>query len=388
MDSKHRSVIALLKSAITQIPQPLPEMFSLEQIMPLVKRHHMISLVYDGAVCCGVEKTLPGMKSLFEGYCKSLLISNRQMGQIRQLYQAFDAGKIDYMPLKGCNMKDRYPKPELRMMGDADILIRLEQYEQITKILQELGFQEKNVTDHELVWENSALHLELHKHLIPSYNVDFYAYFGAGWDRARIQYGYRYAMSPEDEWIFLFTHFSKHYRDGGIGCRHVVDLWVYLRQAGQLDQAYVEAELEKLHLLKFYQNVLHLIDVWFEDGKEDQMAEYMTQYIFSSGSWGQQSDRLVSRTLRDSKHSVLGFSGKLVYIWHTLFPARQVLQQKYTVLKKHSWMLPVVWVIRPFYKLLFEPQSLKKQKENLSSVNQKDIKTRQDFLNYVGLDYQ
>ena len=32
---------------------------------------------------------------------------------------------IDYLPLKGYNLKKLYPKPELRTMGDADVLIRL-----------------------------------------------------------------------------------------------------------------------------------------------------------------------------------------------------------------------------------------------------------------------
>lgn len=39
---------------------------------------------------------------------------------------AFDAGGIDYMPLKGSILKDLYPRHEMRMMGDADILIRME----------------------------------------------------------------------------------------------------------------------------------------------------------------------------------------------------------------------------------------------------------------------
>ena len=37
-------------------------------------------------------------------------------------------------------MKALYPAPELRVMGDADVLIRLEQYEKIVPLMEKMGF--------------------------------------------------------------------------------------------------------------------------------------------------------------------------------------------------------------------------------------------------------
>ena len=212
-------------------------------------------------------------------------------------------------------------------------------------------------------------------------------YFGDGWELAKVCRGNRYDMTPEDEWIYLFTHFAKHYRDGGIGCRHMVDLWVYLRVTESLDDAYVEAELEKLQLLEFYSNIRKLIAVWFEDEQEDALSEYLTEFIFASGSWGQMETKILSRTLRDSKRSVLGFSGRLIYMRNTLFPGADVLRNKYTILKKAPWTLPLVWAVRPFYKVLFERNTLKEQEERLKMLNQDNIALRQQMLRYVGLDY-
>ena len=271
---------------------------------------------------------------------KCLLISRAQLAQIDRVFDAFDRNGIDYMPLKGCNMKQRYPAPELRMMGDADILIRMDQYDAIRPLMEELGFRETKTTDHELIWQSKALFLELHKRVIPSYNLDMKDYFGDGWELAKLCHGNRWDMTPEDEWIYLFTHFAKHYRDGGIGCRHMVDLWVYLRTAGNMDEGYVEGELEKLQLLAFYRNIRRLIGVWFDGAPEDEMSEYLTEFIFSSGSWGQMETKILSRTLRDSKRSVLGFSGRLIYIRNILFPGVEVLKGKYTLLKKAPWALP------------------------------------------------
>lgn len=387
MNITQKGIITLLRSAITQEALPLPEGFDIEAAYPEIKRHHMVTLAFDGAVCCGVSQQAPAMRQMFRDYYKSLLISEGQMREVGRIFTAFRENGIAYMPLKGCRMKALYPKPELRIMGDADILIRMEQYGKIMPLVESLGFEQKRETDHELVWRNESLYLELHKRLMPSYNKDFHAYFGDGWQLATKMEDGLYSMTAEDEFVYLFTHFAKHYRDGGIGCRHVVDLWVYLRANPDLDEAYVKAELKKLLLLEFYENIRRLITVWFEDAPADDKMEFITGVIFASGSWGAVESRVLSQAVRDSRHLVSGFNGKMRYIWQRLFPGVMVLREKYTVLKKAPWLLPMVWLIRPFYKVLCERKTLKQQKASLNVLTSENMKTRQQLLNYVGLDY-
>jgi hypothetical protein len=284
-------------------------------------------------------------------------------------------------------MKRLYPSPELRPMGDADILIRPEQYECIRPVVKKLGYEEQVESDHELIWHRKDLHLELHKRLIPSYNKDYYRYFGDGWNQAKVERGTRYTMTCEDEYIYLFTHFAKHYRDGGIGCRHVVDLWVYLRANPALDDGDIRTHLKKLGLLEFYDNILKTIRVWFADGESDGVVDFITEFILSSGSWGAIGSRALSRAVRDSQHTNSSTKGKLAYILMILFPGVEMLKDKYTVLKKAPFLLPVIWVIRPFYKILFERKSLKRHEINLATITPENMQTRQQLLNYVGLDY-
>ena len=388
MNVTQQGVIALLKSAITGECLPLPEGFDLETAYPRLRKHHMDALLYEGAVRCGIPREAPVMQQLFRSYCRCLLISEGQLSEVRRIFHAFDKNGIDYLPLKGVNMKPRYPKPELRSMGDADVLIRLEQRENISAVLEELGFTFDHETDHEIIWRTKKLCLELHKHLIPSYNKDLHPYFGTGWQLAQHRLLGRHAMKPEDEFLFHFTHFTKHYRDGGIGCRYVVDLWVFLRCFPDMNLQQVEQELEKLQLLEFYRNIRELMEHWFADGPGSEKLDFITDYIFSSGSWGQMESRTVSRAVRDRKHSPLGFSGRLLYLWQIAFPRAEVLRDKYRVLYKAPWLLPVVWLLRPFYKLLFEFRTLEKQERNLEALTQENLRDRQKMLRYVGLDYR
>lgn len=308
------------------------------------------------------------------------------MQEIKRVFDAFEKNGIDYMPLKGCKMKSLYPKPELRIMGDADILIRNEQREVIAGIMESLGFVQENESDHEWVWTTKGLYLELHKRLIPSYTKDFYAYFGEGWQLANLKSGTCYTMSDEEELIFLFTHFTKHYRDGGIGCRYVIDLWLYLRDHPNLDETYIINKLQALNLSEFYRNILRVIEVWFQEAQSDEKTDFITDFIFASGSWGERSSRVISRVVRDTK-TVPKNNGKLAYLKEVAFPSKFTLQEKYTVLKKHGWMLPLVWLWRPVYKLLFERGSIKKHQETLEYVTVERIDDRVQALQYVGLDY-
>lgn len=389
MNTTQQGVITLLKSAVLQKALPLPAGFDLEQAYPNLKQHHMSAMLFEGAVLCGVPQDLPIMKRLLQSNCKALLVSERQIRLTNQICDAFEANGIDYMLLKGCKMKPLYPKPELRMMGDVDILVRMEQYDRIRPLMENLGLTEGSVTDHELHWYKQKLLVELHSKLIPSYNKDFYSYFGDGWFLAKNEQGSRYYMAAEDEMVYLFTHFAKHYRDGGIGCRHVLDLWVFLWANPRIDEEKVKQELEKLHLREFYENIRRVIEVWFVDAPGDEKTDFITDFIFSSGSWGTGESQTASIAVRDQAHKKGSFRAKAVYFMRHAFPDVKMLREKYRILKKAPWMLPLVWIYRPFYKLLHKEEraSVGRHRENLRNINPKNLQNRHQALQYVGLDY-
>ena len=387
MNATQQGVIALLKAAVTGQAQILPEGFTLADLGSFIARHQIAAMIYEGAVLCGIDPGEPVMQSLFQRYCRAMQQSERQMAQFGRICQAFDAAEVDYMPLKGCRMRALYRKPELRTMGDADILIRVSQYDRIKPIMEGLGFEEGGETDHELLWNAPGLHVELHKRLVPSYDEDYYAYYGDGWQFAKEKNGTCYAMTKEDQMIYLLTHFTKHFRGGGIGCRYVVDLWVYRRANPDLDENYIVAELEKLWLKQFYHSILGLIDCWFAGGEETDTIRVMTEYIFASGSWGKMETRLNARVLRESKQYRVGRNGKLVYLVRIMFPRVSAIRHEYKILQKAPWLLPVIWVIRPFRKIFVEGKKLSKKKEEYRAIDQESMRQQQEFLNSVGLDH-
>ena len=382
-----QGILLILKSAITGQAERLPEGFSLEEALPIVKRHQLVTIVYEGAVNCGLPEDTPLMMGLLQSSCRQIIRSESQMEAVGRLCDAFEKAGIDYMLLKGSELKGIYPKPELRIMGDADILIRTEQYDTIRAVAEELGYEPVTESDHEYVWRSEDLYLELHKRLIPSYNSDYYAYFGDGWRLAKHQDGFRYAMTDEDTFVYLFTHFSKHYRDGGIGCRQVVDLWVYLRACPNLDMAYIRRELKKLRLLEFFENVCRLLEFWFGDGAEEEKLAVMTDFVFDSGSWGKWENRILSAELRNRKTAGSALRGKIRALSRLLFPEAKGMALRYPVLKKSPWLLPVMWPVRWVDVVCFRPNRVRVKHRELRTATPAKVDGYQRAMNYVGLDF-
>lgn len=383
-----QGIIALIKSAVTEKPVILPDEFDIEIAFSEIKRHNIVPLAYDGAVRCGVPKSNPAMQQMFQLYCRNLVISESQIAQIEKIGMAFEAADIDYILLKGCNIKKLYPKPELRVMGDADILIRTEQYEQIVPIMEKLGYTAKLESNHEFVWTSSRLFLELHKYLIPSYNKDYFAYFGNGWRLAVKTDSCKYVMTAEDEFIYIFTHFAKHYRDGGIGCRHVTDLWVYLRAHPNIDMVYVRTELDKLKLLEFFVNIFELIEVWFEDKQSTGKTVFITDFIFESGSWGQTENHILSAEVKNAKAAGSTKGGKRKSLLNAIFPNAEAISQRYTVLNRAPWLVPVFWPVRWVDAMLFRQENIKRRQAERRLATADKIETYQQALEYVGLDFR
>jgi hypothetical protein len=386
MEPKNQGILTLLRSAITGQKLALPAEFDMAAAYSQIKRHQLIPLAYEGAVNCGVDMTQPAMMKLCDGYCQSLMRMTEQLSDVRRVCDAFEAEQIDYMLLKGSKLNALYPKPELRIMADADILIRMEQREAIERIMVSLGFREDVESDHELNWDSDSLHLELHKRLVPSYHEAEFAYFGDGWDRAVKLQGCRYDMKPEDEYVFLFAHFAKHYVDGGIGIRHALDLWVYRRANPDLDSAYIQAELKKLKLDRFHENVVSMLELWFEDGEGNETSEFLGEFIFQSGVWGQVESHYLSQESKDQKNASSFAAGRLKSVLRVIFPSREYAQVRYPVLRKAPFLLPFVWVVIWVRTLLFNRDAIKRRQQEFKTVTDEKLDAYRRSMEFVGLD--
>jgi len=388
MDVQQQGVLTLIRCGLTGEKLALPEEFDFEKAYEVLQRHQVLALGYVGAVNCGISKQEPVMRRLFQNYGQCLQHSEQQLGVAERICKAFDEAGVDYMPLKGCRLKRLYPTPELRSMGDLDILIRVEQYEKIRPLLLQMDLCERVESDHELIWEKGKLMVELHKRLIPSYNRDYYRYFGDGWRLARVERGTRYEMSPEDEFVYLFTHFAKHYRDGGIGLRHLADLWVVCRARPEADMDYICRELKKLDLLTFFKNVDKTAKAWFGEGEWDELSLFLMAHVFGSCAYGTQRDHNLAGVVRETGGEKSVSAARFSRVGKVIFLPLEPMAEKYPVLKRAPVLLPLFWIVRGITVLLFRRQKAGQLMHDFRESNTRAVDAYERDLNFVGLNFK
>lgn len=387
LTSFEKGIMSLVKSGLTNEKAVLPQDFDIECIYPVAKMHQVRTLMFCGAVASGIEQGHPVMKKLFEGLYSELLSNERQIEKYSKLTALFEQNCIDYMPLKGIVLKELYPQPEMRCMGDIDILIQEPQYERIEKILTDLGFEHYIDSDHEHIWcTKDGVSLELHKRLIPSYNKDYYAYFGDGWERVTRadENSFMYRFSPEDEFVYLFAHFSKHYRDGGIGIKHFVDLKVYLEKVNP-DREYIAEEMKKLGLYEFYLNIVHTMDVWFDGAEGDAKTDRVSKTIIESGVYGLSRDKAASSVLRETANGVQDKSTTRVF--KLLFLPYEVMSERYPYLKKYPILLPIAYVVRVVDAVFNNPNRITANINYIKATTPQKVDEYERRLKEVGLEY-
>lgn len=394
MDTQELGLVTLLRSALRDEALSMPADFDWAGAVETLDHHHLTGLALRGISRCGVSRAIPEVRKLTALFCGEITVSRRQMQKLESIYARLEAASIQYLPIKGAVLKAMYPQPELRIMGDADVLIREEQYPQVCKIMRELGMKLETESDHEYIWVCPELKLELHKRLVPSYNRDYYAYYGDGWTQAEpVADSCLWQMSPEDHFLYLLVHLAKHYRDGAICVKNICDFWVYLQAHPDMKETYLREELKKLKLTEFYDNILCLLQTWFMGAPATEVVELMTRTVFRGGVCDYEQAQLAASVIRQTKQAGSVTGGKWFWLRKKLFPPLDDLvrqDSRNAVLKRYPALLPFIW-LRRWLEALFRPERIRRSLSDSQGILKTQTETVRKYerqLNAVGLTFE
>lgn len=386
MLKKYKNILTLIKIALTDSSANIDELLDYDELFELSRKHQIIPLVFHGLY--KIVRDFESKEKYYNYTFRLMCHDQNQLYWLNKIKDVFAKNSIDFMLLKGSSIKDLYPSSEMRLMGDIDILIREEQYPVIREILSQTGLKEGKETDHELIWTSgNGVLIELHKKLIPSYNDDYYSYYYNSWNKAFLRKDHHYSMSVEDEYIYMFTHLTKHYRDGGIGLRHIIDIWYFTLCHPEINMIYVKSELEKLDLAIFHNNVLETINVWFNDKESTKLTDYITERIIESGSYGIKEKRDAANATRLAVKSTSIASAKRKNIVTLIFMPYSKMKQKYPFLHRVPFLLPVMWAVRWFDALINKKSNVTRQIERINKIERNTVDTYIKELEMVGLKF-
>lgn len=274
----------------------------------------------------------------------------------QHILNEFEIAGIWYMPLKGIVMQEFYPRYGMRQMADNDILIDPSRTNDVKYIMESLGFVSDHFggSNHDVYKKPPVCNFEMHNELfLPNYGEKIYEYYTDIKKRLikNNDSNYGFHLSNEDLYIYITAHEYKHFYQGGTGLRNLVDRYVLLRRfADDLNMAYIEAELSKMHIKEYECNAQELSLKLFNGIKLSQEEKNLLDYYIFSGTYGN-TENLIENRLKKSGG---GFKAKIKYFADRFFvpiskknPMYKAYKVKYPVFFNNKLLLPFL----PFYRL-------------------------------------
>ena len=395
--------LGVLSDFLQEIPTEETVGVDWEEVFALAKKQSLEAILYHQ---CRSWLPREEKRKHLRGYLSCAALSFEQAAAFQELMAGMEQEEIPILCMKGAVLRDCYPIPSLRSMGDMDCVVRAEDREKVDRILREdLGFQ--RFIDNHAVWTygKGSVYFEVHSHMFYESltgDVDYRSYFDKVWEHRRRQTVFgvssRELYVPEESFHFLYlmTHTAKHVTNKGSGFRPYLDMVRMTRRwADRLDWAWITGELEKLELLSFTRTCFALCERWFgvkmplESAKLDD-AFYLiaTEKCFRDGLFGlENEENTAAHTAKELKRSHLPrWLASLRLMGEKLFPSYSDMQliPWYSFVDGRPWLMPAAWIYRWGYCIVHKR---KHGTELLSEpiVKKKTIAKREEWLRQWGL---
>ena len=352
-------IVALIRGILNDEMLPeKPDDVSFKDVFKMSKEHMISVMTYTAIEKLQTKPEEDLIKKWNQSAYTNIAQSVIQLSERDNIYKVLEQNRIPYIPLKGCLVKEMYPKPEYREMSDLDILVKRADAAKLKPVMESLGYKCKSfdIEKDDSYSKKPFMHVEMHYELLSQDEVHFYKESGAyrvavmdPWSNAVKKNDYHYEMRKEDLYLHLVTHLYKHFKGAGTGIRQVTDLFV-VKNKCSLDWEYINQELNRLGLLEFHENIMSVIAVWYEGMDLTEETDATADYIFSAGSYGHHSTFVEHRVGKMKTENSFGSAPVLKYLLFRLFPPYEEMCRWYPLTRKSKLLLPIMWVYRLFYK--------------------------------------
>lgn len=381
-------LIELIKSVIlSKQPPEKPDEVSFEEIFKISKIHNIANLVYYAVAKLENKPDGKLLKLWKREKSLGMILDVTQSTEFSKLKFEFEKNSIKYIPLKGFELKNLYPKSDMRKMGDIDILILEKDRENVKNIMLQYGYTLKSYgTNREDSYiKKPSMNIEIHNNLFDETDTLFYNYFEnlSKMEKVNKINEFHYEFSLEDNFLYNFIHMFRHFSCRGTGIRSVVDHWLYItKKEKDLNWEYIYKSLKELGLLEFYEKFTALSKVWFEEKESNEILENLEEYIFKSGLYGNMENYGLTKLSKEK----VGIIGKVKTVFKLFFPSVKVMIEKYPKLRNYPFLLPIYYIIRSIQvPQIHGKKTMKTVLRSILFSNRDKIKTREDFFCSIGL---
>lgn len=142
MNSTQTAIVQLLQSHMGKKIVTFPQQVDWKAVYELALKHNIAGMLYIVVRKFSENQKPEGivLKKLQTHFYGVISHSVEQDNEMNQVLEKLRQNKIVHVLMKGYVLKQCYPVPELRTMGDIDFLIKEEDRYQTHEVLLNLGF--------------------------------------------------------------------------------------------------------------------------------------------------------------------------------------------------------------------------------------------------------
>jgi hypothetical protein len=374
MDKKQQRLVELLSSAIhnQEFDVNMNDSIDWNYIFEEAVAHQVHTLLYPviSNLGSGYGPDAPLMKRWHTATILFTITQFQHIQQISEVFHKFNSEHIPVIALKGLIIRECYPEPELRTMGDADILIHKEDMEKVDQLLIELGYVKgeasfKHTGYNHAIFPSIEVHLSLMDDDKFSYSKDFTE---SVWNNAvdtQINGVNALTLSPEDQVLHLILHMANHMKSSGFGLRQICDLTLFVKKnLNQINWLIISEKVERYMITQFTYTIfavcyrlfqLKIPDLFNKQSiVNSPYIDELISDILAGGVFGKRGEERVigSQMLNyiEDKRSESITEG-IRRVCTFAFPSSKKLNVRYGYAKKYYILLPIAWIHRFIYNL-------------------------------------
>ena len=364
MTKSQQVLISLLKKSLFCVDAEILDEVNWQEVYEEANFQSVIPIVYDATV--GIENIPQDVLKKLKAHTIAVMVNNDSVSKVqKEVCELLEKNKINYCILKGLSVARYYNNPELRTLGDVDILVSNKEFAKAKSVLLERGYvltEEEN--NYHCALRKNDVTLELHfsmstfpetklgdelKQTLENATDSIVKTTSAG-----VEF---YSLDNLYQAVSLLLHIERHLIADGIGLRQLLDFGVFVKENPEfLSDVENIAFLKKFGLYKLAVTCTDLMDKFFFGKQvESKTADELFELSLKKGNFG------VKRSQEEtySNFDVENKSKFAIINFFKYFKKRA--KMTWDLAKKYPWLQNLGFIylpIRHIFRVVFKKQKV------------------------------
>ncbi|MGN1202283.1 MAG: nucleotidyltransferase family protein, partial [Eubacterium sp.] len=342
-------LIKICRAYLNKSDVAIPDNIDWSLLFGLAKHHNLLGICHCILNNTKQKEHIPAdfLTAVADKFFDYVYIYECQTNCLNEVKGILTASQTRHILFKGAVLRNLYPVPESRAMGDIDVLIEQKNRDKVKALLIDNGFICTEQNGPVYNYRKNNVLLEVHTRIISEFGDRAFddAFANARFDNCTG------TLDDDYHLAYLIAHTAHHFKFYGAGIRHVLDLAV-LQKERKIDLSKAFDILSKLGLDTFAKVILSVCCEWFGIGEKYIDDTLKTQkYLCKCGAFGSMQENTGAIVARREMEA--GNSSSFKIKLRLAFPPYEKLKNINYIkfIEGRPWLTPYAWCYRFFYNL-------------------------------------